>query len=123
MKVTLDLDALVRDQRITAAEAERLTDLACSQPSVRQTRGLWSIAVPTMIGIIVGELVGAVVLVDTVLAQVWGPDRAILVGVLEGGLIGALVGAGIGVFRWAFFPYTRDSPSEATSGRPGSPDE
>jgi hypothetical protein len=105
MKITVDLDQLLQDQRITPEEADRLRGLAVSQSPERRTRGLWSVVVPAVVGLAVGGLLGATVLAQSVVAAVVGRDSAILQGLISGGLTGLLVGGAAGALLWAFFPY------------------
>jgi hypothetical protein len=110
MRVSLDIDELLRQERITPAEAERLRSLGAAEPPTRPTRGLQLIVVPALLGTIAGELIGAILLASN--PGAWPTDRAIWVGALYGAAAGLLLGGGFGAVRWALFPYRSVSASE-----------
>ncbi|MFO0968445.1 MAG: hypothetical protein U0793_23055 [Gemmataceae bacterium] len=92
MKILLDLDKLLHEGRISQHEADHLRGLV--DPHDRRIRGLWWIAVPAMLGLILGQLFVAL------RANV---NPLIVFG--EGGIAGLILGAGLGVLIWIFFPY------------------
>jgi hypothetical protein len=105
MRITLDLDRLLQDRRISAEEVEHLKSLAGPKPPQHPIRGLGSVAVWAVAGLVLGGLFGATVLSLGVFARLATNDPTVTPGLAYGSLTGLLVGAAGGAFAWAFLPY------------------
>ena len=84
-------------------------------PEDREVRGWRWIAVPALVGLVIGGGVGAIYY-KIAFGPLWnaagvepvlGMDRALLTGLGFGSVIGAAAGMAVGAFVWAFFPYKR----------------
>ena len=84
-------------------------------PEDREVRGWRWIALPALVGLVIGGGVGAIYY-KIAFGPLWnaagvqpifGMDRALLTGLGFGSAIGAAGGMAVGAFVWAFFPYKR----------------
>jgi hypothetical protein len=88
---------------------------------VRETRGLVWIAMPALLGLVVGALIDVLLLQRSLLPDLWGEERTLWAMLADGGTVGLIVGGVIGILIWTFFPYKGvpsaaegpDHPSEA----------
>lgn len=111
MKITLDLETLVRKNCMTSEEAERLKGLAEPAP----VRGLWYAIVPALLGLLIGELIGGLLSLGRPVDRLEGREKDVLEGLLQGGVTGLIVGGALGLVIWVFFPYAGGAPSAAAA--------
>ena len=100
MKIKLDLDQLLRDERISPEEAEQLKELASVPPRRSGARDLISVLVWAAVGMLLGGSFGATVLSWARPARFVNDPELV-----HGSLTGLFLGIVAGLSLWALYPY------------------